>query len=307
MDLDLPDLVRQRALSNGAVGRAWLDTLPDVVAALARRWDLTLGATFSGGTAGCVVEAFDAHGAACVLKVAMPLDAEEAAAFARSVLVHRLAGGRACARLLDHDDEASAMLLERLGPNLAELDSPIPRILDVVTTTLQSFWRPAPDDDRLPTGADKAAWLASHITSTWSALGRPCTRRVIDRAVAYCDERAAAYSAIDAVLVHGDAHGWNTLAAPDGSFKLVDPEGVRSERAHDLAVPMREYNEPLLAGDTRRLVRQRADHLAEMCGIDPEPVWQWGYIERVSTGLANLRDFDGDDGQLFLDVAERCL
>jgi hypothetical protein len=31
---------------------------------------------------------------------------------------------------------------------------------------------------------------------------------------------------------------------------FVDPEGLRSERAHDLSVPMREYNQPLLAGDT---------------------------------------------------------
>ena len=44
-----------------------------------------------------------------------------------------------------------------------------------------------------------------------------------------------------------------------------------------------------------------------MCGIDPEPVWQWGFIERVSTGLANLRDFDDDSGEQFLEVAERCL
>src|SRR5690606_2666735 len=183
----------------------------------------------------------------------------------------------------------------------------IPRILDVVATTLHSFWRPAPDDDRIPTGADKAAWLAEYITSTWGDLAEPCTRRVIDRAVAYCDERAGEYDATGAVLVHGDAHGWNTLRAADGRFKFVDPEGVRSERAHDLAVPMREYNGPLLAGDTARLVRERAELLAEVSDIDPEPVWQWGFIERVSTGLANLHDLQDDSGEQFLEVAERCL
>lgn len=307
MDVDVPELVRRRALANGSAGRSWLDDLPEVVAGLAGRWGLRLGKAFAGGTAAYVVEAVDARGTACVLKVAMPLDMDEVAAFERSVVVHQLAAGRGCAELLDHDDDARALLLERLGPNLAELGHPVPRVLDVVAATLQTFWRPAPDDERLPTGADKAAWLARYITSTWSDLAEPCSRRVIDRAVAYCEERAGEYDATEAVLVHGDAHGWNTLDAGDGRCKFVDPEGVRSERAHDLAVPMREYNGPLLAGDTARLVRDRAEHLAGICGIDPGPVWQWGFIERVSTGLANLLDFDGQAGHQFLEVAERCI
>ncbi len=306
MDIDVPELVRQRAQSNGAAGSAWLADLPDALDALAERWGLTLGASFGGGTAGCVVEARDADGSPCVLKLAMPLDASDVAAFERSVIVHEIAAGQGCAELLASDTDMCAMLLERLGPNLDDLEYSVPQILDAVTTTLREFWRPAPEDDRLPTGAEKAAWLSSYITSTWDDLARPCPRAVIDRAVAYCDERAAAHRPADAVLVHGDAHGWNTVVARGDHFKFVDPEGVRSEPAHDLSVPMREYNEPLLAGDTRRLTRERAEYLAQRCGIDPEPVWQWGYIERVSTGLAALRDFEGDIGLRFLEVAERC-
>lgn len=302
----MPDLVRQRALSNGAAGRSWLDDLPDVVDLLVDRWGLTLGETFRGGTAGYVVSATDPAGTACVLKVAMPLDMDEADQFQRSVFVHRFASGRGCALLLDHDPDVPAMLLERLGPNLSELALPIHELLDVVANTLQGFWRPVPDDAPLPTGATKAMWLADHIVTTWGDLGRPCPRSVIDRALAYCDDRAAAFDADTAVLVHGDAHGWNTVAAGDG-FKFVDPEGVRSERAHDLAVPMREYNQPLLAGDTARLVHERAERLAVIGGVDPGPVWEWGYIERVSTGLTGLRDFHGDDGLAFLEVAQRCL
>ena len=97
------------------------------------------------------------------------------------------------------------------------------------------------------------------------------------------------------------------MSAGDGQFKFVDPEGLLSEPAHDLSVAMREYNRPLLAGDTAQLTRQRSELLATWCEVDPEPVWQWGFIERVSTGLANLRDFDGDAGLAFLEVAERCL
>jgi streptomycin 6-kinase len=68
---------------------------------------------------------------------------------------------------------------------------------------------------------------------------------------------------------------------------------------------MREYNEVLLGGDTARLVRERAELLGSWCAVDPEAIWQWGFVERVSTGLLNLRDFDGDGGAAFLEVARR--
>jgi streptomycin 6-kinase len=130
---------------------------------------------------------------------------------------------------------------------------------------------------------------------------------VIDRALVLCDRRAEAFDPTRAVLVHGDAHGWNTLDAGNDTFKFVDVEGLWSEPEHDLAVAMREYNEPLLAGDTPLLVRARAEFLADRCAVDPAVVWEWGFIERVSTGLANLRDLDDNNGSMFLEVATRCL
>ena len=304
--MEVPALVRQRAMSNTA-GRRWLDDLDAAVAELCERWELQLGRSMSGGTASFVATAVDGARRSCVLKVVMPLDQDELDTFARSLVAHRLASGRGCARLLRHSTSPPAMLLERLGPNLHDLGMSVPDILSTVAHTVRSSWRAVPDPSGLMSGADKARWLATYIASTWELLGRPCDRAVIHRAEEYCSERAAAFDPATAVLVHGDAHGWNTLVADD-AFKLVDPEGLWSEPAHDLAVAMREYNEPLLAGDTARLTRQRADLLAALCDVDPEPVWQWGFIERVSTGLANLREFDDKpSGIAFLEVAARCL
>jgi len=306
VEVDVPQLVRERAVAAGDVGRRWLGALGEVVADLRRVWELELGAVYRGGTAGYVVAGRDRSGRDVVLKVAMPIDDEEVAGFARSVAVHRLADGRGCARLLAHDDTRSAMLLERLGPNLDELGLPLDDLLEVVAATLRSFWRPVDRRVSLPTGADKGAWLAALIVATWQQLGRACSRTVIDRAVGYCDERAAAFDWSTAVLVHGDAHGWNTVASGDGGYKFVDPEGVWSEPEQDLGVAMREYNVPLLAGDTSRLVRERAESLASWCDVDAEAVWQWGYIERVSTGLLSLRDFaDDTEAMRFLEVASR--
>ena len=124
-----------------------------MVAELAGRWDLQLGATFSGGTASYVAEAHDGAGRPCVLKVAMPLDIHDVDTFSRSVRVHGLAAGRGCAQLLAHDDAVPAMLVERLGPNLADLGLELPELLDAVARTLREFWRPVPAGFDLPTGA----------------------------------------------------------------------------------------------------------------------------------------------------------
>jgi hypothetical protein len=60
----------------------------------------------------------------------------------------------------------------RLGPNLDELGMAVPGILDAISTTLQTFWRPVGDGTDLPSGAEKAAWLARYIATSWDELGR---------------------------------------------------------------------------------------------------------------------------------------
>jgi streptomycin 6-kinase len=300
------ELARQRALSSGVVGRRWLDELPGVVGELAERWGLVLGDPYPGGTASFVTAAVDGEGRDVVLKVAMVLDDQDAELHRRSVAVHGLAGGRGCVAMLGHDDERSAVLLERLGPNLDALGTPVPQILDTVAAALRDFWRPKVPGVDLPSGADQAAWLARFIEATWEQLGRPCERAVVDVAIDLCERRSAELDPTVAVLVHGDAHGWNTLQAGDGC-KLVDPEGLWSEREHDLGVLLREYNQPLLDGDTASLVRARAELLASACDADPQRTWEWGFIERVSTGLSSLQAFEGDGGLAFLEVARRCL
>jgi streptomycin 6-kinase len=68
-------------------------------------------------------------------------------------------------------------------------------------------------------------------------------------------------------------------------FKFVDPDGLFIERAYDLGISLREWGSELLAGDPLVLGRRRCHQLARLTGVEPEPIWQWGFIERVSNGL----------------------
>jgi streptomycin 6-kinase len=118
------------------------------------------------------------------------------------------------------------------------------------------------------------------VVSRWQALGRPCSQAAIDHALECAARRVAGHDEARAVLVHGDVHQWNALQDGDG-FTLIDPDGLLAEPEYDLGVLMREDPVELLDADPT----QRARRLASMTGLDPAAVWEWGVVERVSTGL----------------------
>jgi streptomycin 6-kinase len=301
--VDLPEAVTLRARSHGAAGERWLRALPGLLDEVERRWSITIGPALAGGSAAYVAHATTAGGDTLVVKIAFPDEVDEGL-FAKSVRTYELARGRGCATMLAHDPELSAILLERLGRSLLSLGLPAERQVEIIAATVRQVWVPVPDGTPLPTGDVKARWLADSIATMWETLDRPCSARVVDLALGFAAERAAAFDRDSAVLVHGDAHEENTLEDGRGAFKLVDPEGLISEPAHDLAVPMRGLNDELLAGDARRLGRERARFLARLTGVDETAIWQWGFVERVSSGLY-IMSLGLSGGEKFLAVADR--
>jgi streptomycin 6-kinase len=173
-----------------------------------------------------------------------------------------------------------ALLLERLGRSLHELRLPIRQRHEILVAAATRIWRPAPDCG-LPTGAAKARWLSEFIASMWEELDRPCSEQAIEHALDCARRRREGHRDETAVLVHGDVHEWNALEAGD-SFKLVDPDGLLAEPEYDLGIIMRE--DPL-EGD----LRERARWLAHRTGLAEQPIWEWGVVERVSTGLLGTR------------------
>ncbi len=68
---------------------------------------------------------------------------------------------------------------------------------------------------------------------------------------------------------------------PTDGFRLVDPDGLLAEPEYDLGILMREDPLELIDGDPR----ERARSLAALSGLDADAIWEWGVVERVSTGL----------------------
>lgn len=298
--IEVPEPVRLRAEAAGDAGRLWLDGLGDLIGGLERDWGLVVGATLHGGTGSYVAQAMTRAGEAAVLKLGMPGEG-----IAGEIETLALAQGRGYVRLLRHDAVRAAMLQERLGPSLSSLGLSLDDRMVAICRTLKMAWTSAPQGLGLMTGAEKARWLGDFIGQTWEALDRPCSERAVAQGLAYAESRAAAFDPDACVLVHGDAHDHNTLQVPGtDAFKFVDPDGLAAEPACDLAVPMREWSAELLAGDPLELGLARCARLSALTGVEARAIWEWGVMERLSTGLLATKLTYQPEGRQMLEVAD---
>ena len=272
--LQISDLVRTKVRQVGA--EAWLADLPALVTDLERAWSITVGRALDGGHEAFVAEATMDDGTPAVLKVLVPRSDDDAR---HEITALRLADGKGCVRLYRQDEAAGAMLIERLGRTLFDLQLPLDQQLAIMCDSAARVWRPA-QDSGLPTGAEKGLWLIDFIARTWEETGRPCSERAVAYAIACAERRIAAHDDERSVLVHGDVHPWNTLEAGDG-YKLIDPDGLLAEAEYDLGVLLRGDPVELIAGDPM----DRARWLAARTSLDATAAWEWGAVERVSSGL----------------------
>src|SRR5579872_681312 len=284
---ELPGEVIAKARLRGAEGQAWLADLPALVAELEQAWGISVGRPLSGGTEALVAEAVTAEGEAAVLKLTIrgqdPRHLE-----ARTLIA---GAGRGYVRLLRHDPDRDALLMERLGQRLGPFDFAARDQIEIICRTLMEAWTAPTAGLDLPDGVEKAGGLVGFIDQTWEGLGRPCAARTLDVAADYAKRRAAAHDAAAVVLAHGDAHAANALQVPGepGRFRLIDPDGLIIEPAYDLAIPMRELRVAVGAEDALAKGRERCALLSRLTGVEPQPIWEWGLVERVASGLTLLQ------------------
>ncbi len=288
-------VVAAKAADAGA--QDWLAGLDGLVRARARAWGLRLGPVLPGATESLVLGATTADGRPAVLKFPIPSPEQQAAVTALG-LIPPGAGPD----VLAHDPDSGALLLEALGPSMSRLGLPRPVRHRLLARAARRWWIPVADGAALPDGAAKAEWLATHIARRFEALGRPCSVRARDQAMAAAARRGRAHDPGRAVLVHGDVHQWNALTSARG-WRLIDPGPLRAEPEYDLGVILREDAADLLAGGPGA-TEAAARALAAATGTDPAAVFDWGLVERCSTGLLLLAVGREDEGRPMLALAD---
>jgi len=289
----------------------WLEQLPETVARLSHAWRLTVnGRAYDGGTEAFVTPVIaDGFGPA-VLKLLVPrVSGLSSDAAKHEIAVLKAARGIGCATLYRSDQDLGALLIEQLGPSLFDQGLSLDQRHRIQCRTVARVWRSVGDNIGLPSGARKASWLIDYINTTWNDLGRPCSRLAVDHAVSCARRRIEAHNPDTATLVHGDVNDWNVLRILDGTdHKLIDPDGLVADPEYDLGVIMREDPLDLMVeADPMDRARRLADWAQQHAAVplDPVKIWEWGVVERVSTGLMAIEIDLQPIGSQMLEAADQ--
>lgn len=298
----LPPFVISRAKSIGTIGKVWLDNLDSMIFELEKMWNISVGKVLSGGSHAFVAYADGQNGEKYVLKLDMPENLGDG--FSNSIVALKMANGYGYPKLYAYDLDKKACLLERLGKSINQLGYSVFEQLQIICFVLQKIWGISITNVDLPSGKESISWFREFIEKTWEKLKRPCLRKVIEQAFFYLKSREKAINPSEFVFIHGDAHSGNTLKEQSsGGFKLIDPDGIIYEKAYDLGVLMREWideyeYEPLKNG------KKRCRYLYQLTGVPEKAIWEWGYLQTVSTAFILLQIRQETVGFKMLRVAE---
>jgi streptomycin 6-kinase len=253
-------------------GGAFLDRLPALIDELAERWSVRPGEPFPYAFASIALPVVRADGSEAVLKVSFPGREAEHEAEALKVW-----GGRGAVRLLDHDPERWALLLERCLPGTSLASLPQDEAIDVAVDLLPRLWVPAGAPFR-PL-AEEAAWWASYLPGHWDSTGRPFERELLDAALEAITDLSGSQG--EQVLVNQDLHADNVLRARREPWLVIDPKPLAGERAFGIAALVRGSE----LGASRSNVVHRLDRLTAELGLDQERARRWCLAQTLAWGV----------------------
>ncbi|NND90039.1 MAG: aminoglycoside phosphotransferase [Granulosicoccus sp.] len=246
----------------------WLAALPNLLDMLCDKWQLQLADPFTESTVSIAFAALR-NGQRVVLKIQWPHPECE---FEADAL--RIWDGNGAIRLLEHDAENSAMLLEECLPGTHLSKSPDVDQIGVMIDLLPRLWTStcAPFKSLKRECMD---W-STGMVSNWLDAGKPCERRLVDAALDYIEILADTQS--EQVLIHQDLHGDNVLASQRDRWLAIDPKPLVGEREFGLSPVIRSFE----FGECKQQVLGRLDRLTQELGLDRERSRGWTVAQTIA-------------------------
>lgn len=262
-------LAGQRAL--GPEWATWLDRLPRLADEVLADWRLSLNGLPMHGYCSLVLPVRTADQEPAVLKLTASADEESR----WEHLALRRWGGEGAVRLLRADPGRRALLLERCLPRdlttVPELEA-----CELVAGFYRRLHVPAPPQVRTVSSYVES-WLAA-----LAGLGHdaPIPRRMVEQALRLGGDLLS--DPDPGVLVHGDLHFANVLAARREPWLVIDPKPMAGEPAYEVAPLLWNRWAELETQDSlRRAIRRRFRTVVEAAGLDVERARDWVIVRLV--------------------------
>jgi streptomycin 6-kinase len=255
-------------------GREWLERLPRLVKECQEMWSLLLGDPFPYAYASLAMPARLPDGGEAVLKISLP---DRESEYEAEALLHW--NGHGAVRLLAHDSERRALLLERCRPGSHLRQLAPDAALDVIVGLLPRLWIPAGEPFRAL--ADEADWWASYLPEKWERARQPFEQELLEAALEAVSALVPTQG--EAVLVNQDLHPDNILRAEREPWLAIDPKPLLGEREFGLAPVIRAYE----LGHSEQDVRHRLDRLATELGLERERARDWALAQTLAWAWEN--------------------
>ena len=282
----------------GDEGRAWLTRLPDILATCEERWGLTIGAPVANLSFNYVAPAVRADGTEVMVKTGLTDE------FPAQPAALRHFAGHGSVQLLAYDEHNEVMLLERLKPGIslrAVADDEV--VFSTAAQVMRALWRPLPMHHyAFPTVRDWGNGFAG-VRKLYDGGCGPFPPVLFDRAeklyAELCD------SSVQPVLLHGDLHQDNILAAEREPWLAVDPKGVIGEPAYETGALLRNFWPDILSvADPKSLTMRRIAQLSAELGFERERIYNWGFSQAVLALIWGFEDTGklAEEGRYFVEL-----
>ncbi|MDS1113004.1 aminoglycoside phosphotransferase family protein [Gordonia westfalica] len=277
-----PGLAAQSAL--GPAWEDWLRRLPATVSALLDAWELRRdGDELWHGFESLVVPVLGRNGQRAVLKVAFDGDDEGA----QEALGLQHWAGRGAVRMLRADPRRRGLLLERLErTDLTSVDDD--EACQVVADLYGALHIPAPG---------RMSLLTTHLGRWLDRLAgmprdAPVPRRFVEQALSLGRDLVTDPATVG-VVVHGDLHHENVLAAPSGDRRwlAIDPKPMSGDPHYEPA-PMLWNLLDRRRGDSRHVIRSRFHTIVDAAGLDPDRARDWVIVRMILNAHWAIEDAD---------------
>jgi streptomycin 6-kinase len=270
-------------------GAAWLEQLPALIAEYERRWSIKARPPYALSY-NYVAPAIRHDGTPVVLKVGMLGDE-----LISEIMSLRYYAGHGMVQLLEADDERGVFLLERLAPGTM-LASLVPtddaRATSIAAGVMRELWRgPGGTPPATPLLGSIEDWAAGmqRMRAFFGGGTGPFPRALVEEAEALFSELLASQAA--PVLLHGDLHHDNILAAQRAPWLAIDPKGILGEPAYEVGALLRNPLPQLLElPNPGQAMARRVAQLAEELELDRERVRGWGLAQAVLSAWWSVED-----------------
>lgn len=267
-------------------GPEWAEALPELTADQCDRWGLRPVGQSMHGAVALVVPVESADGTPAVLKV-QPVDEETAGEPAALAAW----GGEGAVRLLRHDPQTGAMLLEALDASRSLEHVEVERALTVIGGLLARLSAlPAPAGMR---GLEAVTQdLATQAGTVLDRLAPGRDRELVADLAARAHELAEDPGDR---LLHWDLHYGNVLAPGRGSDRdrwlAIDPKPLSGDPGFELLPALHNrWQEAVASGDPRRAIRRRFDVLTGAADLERDRARAWTLVRVLQACVWAFQD-----------------